>query len=39
MDFTKAQYDMRKSYFSGGPRAFASGIVRLPQKLVQNKLV
>tara|TARA_B110001454_G_C12424108_1_gene310665 strand:+ start:28 stop:570 length:543 start_codon:yes stop_codon:yes gene_type:complete len=27
MDFTKAQHDMRKSYFGGGPGAFASGIV------------
>ena len=29
MTYTEAQEDMRKSYFSGGPGAFASGIVWL----------
>jgi len=29
MTFIEAQEDMRKSYFGGGPGAFASGIVWL----------
>ena len=34
MEFIKAQEDMRKSYFGGGPGAFASGLVWLTAGII-----